>query len=359
MFTKKAILVLLVVLSMATIIHAQSKGNIVFTLFTNNGAKIDPETNDYPDMLHVYALEDAGYEVTIFYNASLSTASQATLDTLYNADLIVLGRSTPSLDYADANKPYWNDITTPILCLEMWALRNTRMNWFNTTNIPLLGEEGTIYNAVIEQPDDPVFEGFDTSVPMPWVIGPADYLGTTDAGNGTLLARLESDSSVLFVRFEPDVEFYDGSVDAPGGYRTLFGNGRDSGGAAPFNYYNLTGETEEIYLAEVARLIALGGGAAVEDRGNTTTPSTLVLLQNYPNPFNPTTTIPFELPEKSHVRLSLTNILGEEITEIVDREYGAGHHEIVLDAGNLAAGVYFYKIETERYTAVKKLAIVK
>ncbi|MBN1782281.1 T9SS type A sorting domain-containing protein, partial [bacterium] len=81
--------------------------------------------------------------------------------------------------------------------------------------------------------------------------------------------------------------------------------------------------------------------------------------QNYPNPFNPTTMIPFDLPERSHVRLSISNVLGQEIREIARGEYGAGHHEVMLDAASLAAGVYFYQIETEHYTAVRKLAVVK
>ena len=90
-----------------------------------------------------------------------------------------------------------------------------------------------------------------------------------------------------------------------------------------------------------------------------TTPATFALSQNYPNPFNPSTTIPFDLPEKSHVRLSLSNILGEEITEIVNQEYSAGHHEMVFNAGDLAAGIYFYRIETDGFSAVKKLALIK
>jgi hypothetical protein len=231
------------------------------------------------------------------------------------------------------------------------------LNWLNTTNIPQLAE-GSNYNATIDVPDDPVFEGLDTSAPVPWIVGPADYMGVTDAGNGTVLARLESDSSVLFVRWEPDVEFYDGSVDVPAGHRTLIGNGRDASGTAPFDYYNFTIESEQVFLAEVARMVALGSGS-VENHENKTAPAHFVLSQNYPNPFNPTTTIPFQLLEQSHVRLSLSNVLGEEIRVIADGEFDAGQHEVVFDAGNLPAGIYFYKMETEKYTDVKKLAIVK
>jgi len=184
--------ILLMVFCMGTVIHAQSKGTIVFTIVQDT-VKIDPETGEYPDMPYIYALENAGYEVIRFYNAALSTAEQATLDTLYNANLIVMGRSTPSLDYGD-HKYAWNEITTPILCLEMWALRNNRLNWFNTQSIASLTAEDTVYNATIEVPDDPVFEGLDTSVPMPWATGPIDVLGTDDAGNGIVLARMESNN---------------------------------------------------------------------------------------------------------------------------------------------------------------------
>lgn len=357
MLTKKAIFILLMVLSMGALIHAQDKGTIVFTTRPNF---TDPATGESPDMPHIYALQDAGYEVITFYNASLSTASQEALDTLYNAHLIILGRSTPSTGYQDPQKQVWNSIPTPTLCLEMWAVRNTRMNWLNTTNIPQLAEEGTYYNAIIDVPDDPVFEGLDTSVPMPWVIGSADYMGTTDAGNGTVLARLESDSSVLFVRWEPDVEFYDGSIDYPAGHRTLIGNGRDNGGQPPFNYYNFTEESEQVFLAEVARMVALGGGpSAVEERLNTTTPSTLVLSQNYPNPFNPTTTIQFSLPVRSDVRLTLVNMLGELVKEVACGEYQAGQHQVILDASDLATGVYFYRLESGGLVDVRKLVLVK
>jgi hypothetical protein len=358
MFTKKAIFMLLIVLCMGGTILAQPEGTIVFI---SRPDFTDPETGESPDMPHVYALQDSGYDVVIFYNDALSTASQETLDTLYNANLIIMGRSSPSPPY-QTDKLIWNEIMTPILNLELWNCRNSRLNWFNTADMVSVADSDTVYNAIIEVPGDPVFDGLDTSSPVPWINAPFDAVGTTDAGNGIVLARLQSDATVLFVRFEPEVEFYNGSGDLPGGHRTVIGNGRDEGGAAPFNYYNFTPESEQVFMREVARLFVLGGGtvpSAVEDRENTAIPSNFVLFQNYPNPFNPTTTIAFDLPEKSRVRLSLINILGEEIMEIKNGEYGTGHHEIVFNADNLATGVYFYKIETERHTAVKKLVIVK
>jgi hypothetical protein len=357
MNTKKAMFVLLMVLCAATFIQAQSKGTIVYTILQDT-AKVDPETGEFPDMPFIHLLRNEGYNVIMFYNDSISIAAQATWDTLDNANLIILGRSTPSLDYGNS-KEAWNGLTTPIMCLEMWALRNNRLNWFNSTNIPGYTDADSVYGATITEPDDPVFEGLDTSAPFPWMTAPVDVMGVTDAGNGLVLARMAVTEYVLFVRFEPDFEFYDGSNDFPAGPRTVIGNGRDVSGKAPFHYFTFTEQSEKVFLAEVARMVALGGGSAVKDRGNAARTPDFVLSQNYPNPFNPTTAIPFDLAERSHVRLTLNNILGEEIREMADGEYGAGHHEIVLDAGSLAAGVYFYKIETEKYAALKKLAIVK
>ncbi|MBN1997206.1 T9SS type A sorting domain-containing protein [candidate division KSB1 bacterium] len=357
MFSKKGMLVLWIFLCMGSIIYAQSKGNIVFVSY-QTADKIDPETGDYPDMPYIYLLEDQGYDVTIFYNAAISTASEATLDTLYEADLIIYGRSTPSTSYGD-HKQTWNDITTPTMNVELWNARSNRLNWFNSDAMVSLANEGTLYNALIDVPDDPVFEGLDTSVPMPWCVGPIDACGVTEAGNGTVMARMETDSTVFFVRWEPDIEFYDGAGDFPAGPRTLIGNGRDNGGVAPFDYYNFTIEGEIVFLAEVARMVAIStGGSAVNDR-ESDLPSNFELSQNYPNPFNPTTKIPFHLHEKSHVRLSLFNILGEEILTIADNDFDAGYHEVMLDASHLAAGVYVYKMHADGYIEVKKLAVIK
>ena len=357
MSTKKALLIVVLVVSMATIIQAQE---IIFLSYNpGDTSKNDPVTGESPDMPHVYALEDAGYNVTLFYTASLSTDGQDTLDMLEEADLIVLGRSTPSTGYMDPHKEAWNSITTPILNLEMWAARNIRLNWFNTESMLIVADSGVVFRAYINEPDDPVFEGLDVSDDsLDWVIGPFDAIGTTDGGLGEVLASL-ADGTVLFVRFEPDVEFYPGTNDAPWGWRSFIGNGRDNSSLPPYNYYNFTPESEQVFLAEVENLIILGGYTAINEQENTATPATFELSQNFPNPFNPTTTIPFNLPEKSHVRLSLINILGEVVAEIVNEEYGAGYHEIVFNGENLAAGLYFYKIQTEEYSAVKKLVIVK
>jgi hypothetical protein len=74
------------------------------------------------------------------------------------------------------------------------------------------------------------------------------------------------------------------------------------------------------------------------------TPKTFTLSQNYPNPFNPTTNIPFELKEPSHVTLKVFDARGREVKELVNGRWGTGKFIADFDASALATGIYFYHI---------------
>jgi hypothetical protein len=77
-------------------------------------------------------------------------------------------------------------------------------------------------------------------------------------------------------------------------------------------------------------------------------PTSFSLKQNYPNPFNPTTNIQFELPNPGTVTLVVYNILGQEITRLLDRQrVDAGVQEVQFNAQQLPSGVYFYRIVAE------------
>jgi len=83
------------------------------------------------------------------------------------------------------------------------------------------------------------------------------------------------------------------------------------------------------------------------------------LSQNHPNPFNPTTIVKFSLPEKSYVKLAVYNLLGEKVSELVNREMDAGDHQVSVDARGYSAGVYFYVFEAGNFKDVKKMMVVK
>ena len=83
------------------------------------------------------------------------------------------------------------------------------------------------------------------------------------------------------------------------------------------------------------------------------------LEQNYPNPFNPRTTIKFSLPKSENVKLEIFNILGEKVQTLLNEFYNAGIYETEFNAGNLPSGIYFYTLTSGKFTATKKLILLK
>ncbi len=83
------------------------------------------------------------------------------------------------------------------------------------------------------------------------------------------------------------------------------------------------------------------------------------LAQNYPNPFNPGTQITFTLPERATVKLSVYNLLGEEVATLVDGVRNAGVHEIPFTATSLPSGMYFYTLKAGQFSETRKMVLMK
>jgi len=88
-------------------------------------------------------------------------------------------------------------------------------------------------------------------------------------------------------------------------------------------------------------------------------PKKFNLSQNYPNPFNPATKINFELPQYSKVKLSVFDVSGKLVSEIINGEKAAGYYTVEFNGANLASGTYFYHIQAGDFSAVKKMVLVK
>ena len=78
-------------------------------------------------------------------------------------------------------------------------------------------------------------------------------------------------------------------------------------------------------------------------------------IKTIPNPFNPITTIEFELPDKSLVSLKIFNILGEEVTALVNQELAAGKYRFQWDSRKAASGTYYYRLEAGKYHETRKM----
>jgi hypothetical protein len=93
-------------------------------------------------------------------------------------------------------------------------------------------------------------------------------------------------------------------------------------------------------------------------------PNETKLFQNYPNPFNPSTTIRFQIKDSRFVKLSVYDILGQEVAVLVNEKMNAGVYEIPFSINqftnnNPASGIYFYKLETGNFSQTNKLIILK
>lgn len=88
-------------------------------------------------------------------------------------------------------------------------------------------------------------------------------------------------------------------------------------------------------------------------------PGDFQLLQNYPNPFNPTTIITFRVAAGCRVRVTLYDVLGRQAAVLADGHFNAGEYNITLNAAGLASGLYFYRMVTPAYTALKKAMLMK
>ncbi|MBN2092892.1 serine hydrolase [candidate division KSB1 bacterium] len=88
-------------------------------------------------------------------------------------------------------------------------------------------------------------------------------------------------------------------------------------------------------------------------------PTSFVLKQNYPNPFNSTTVIEYSLPSQTHIKLTVYDILGQEIITLVNQQQKPGTYKCELNTRDYPSGVYVYKLETEDFMQVRKMLLLR
>lgn len=88
-------------------------------------------------------------------------------------------------------------------------------------------------------------------------------------------------------------------------------------------------------------------------------PDSHSLLQNYPNPFNPSTSISFDLPAQSEVRIAVYDVLGKELTKLVDGVMPAGRHTVQFDGKDLSSGLYLCRMDTKDQSYITRMMLLK
>lgn len=98
---------------------------------------------------------------------------------------------------------------------------------------------------------------------------------------------------------------------------------------------------------------------SVEERISDELPLNYELSQNYPNPFNPSTNINFSIPQPGNVKLSVYNVLGQEVATLINNYKPAGSYTITWNADKISSGVYIYKLEADNTVVSKKMVLMK
>lgn len=136
---------------------------------------------------------------------------------------------------------------------------------------------------------------------------------------------------------------------------TLTDTSDSVGGIANGTYYwRVSARNADVwgFFSNIRRVTVSVGIAADPD-----VPRQYELRQNYPNPFNPSTTIRYQIPKSSEVRLSVFDLLGREVSVLVNQRTDAGVHDVKFDATGLSSGVYFYQLRAGEFVQTKKLLL--
>lgn len=150
-----------------------------------------------------------------------------------------------------------------------------------------------------------------------------------------------------------------------GGWPLLYGTNPISNSALQIAYdEDQISNSERSHTTEQVAYAVFGVSApskqlVATDNLDKAIPESINLLQNYPNPFNPSTSIDFELNEGTQVRLSVYNVLGQEVATLVDGFISAGRHTVNFNAQNLSTGVYIYRMEAAGKIFTQKMLLTK
>jgi hypothetical protein len=112
-------------------------------------------------------------------------------------------------------------------------------------------------------------------------------------------------------------------------------------------------------LGPGASVIYGGGSLLGIESSHSAIPDKFFMDQNFPNPFNPSTTIRFGLPAVADVRITIFNLLGQEVAVPVEGRLQAGEHTLLVNAANLSSGVYLYRVQAGDKVSIKRMVLMK
>lgn len=231
------------------------------------------------------------------------------------------------------------------------------------------GDGGNTWDSITVGMQNPFFSIYFLNYNTGWALGCCGmYFKTTDAGNSwTPEQYLTPGFTIYSANF---INENTGWMSADAGYimRTTDGgttwDSLASGTSTDLRTIQFVNDqTGWVVGNEGIILKTTNGGGQGWNVGiqqiSTGIPEEYELGQNYPNPFNPSTNINFSLPKAGNVKLVIYDMLGREVSVLVDKTLNAGSFEYNFEAKNLNSGVYFYRLITEDFSQTKKMLLIK
>jgi hypothetical protein len=224
------------------------------------------------------------------------------------------------------------------------------ISW-KTATILNLYQSHTDINIRVDRiaiPDNPVTGNLTGEANLNYT--PEGYPSTSgfDFKAGTIIYMKKNDSFFAYGISDNDEEFSIDSLET--GDYTLIADRLGYDGK--IMQLVVTQNTNiSITLDTISIITSISNGSEV--------PSQYILYQNYPNPFNPSSTIRFDIPENSNVKLRIFDMLGREVHTMVNEYMAAGSYQAVWNASRYPSGVYFYSLEAEGFIQTKRMVLVK
>ncbi|NQT26708.1 T9SS type A sorting domain-containing protein [candidate division KSB1 bacterium] len=172
------------------------------------------------------------------------------------------------------------------------------------------------------------------------------------------IAKYDSDGNIDWIKQGGGTEIDEGFAIALDGLEDVLAGGF-FGGSADFDLFNVNSAgNKDIFITKLIQPLS-----GIQSRRRIE-PMSSLLYQNYPNPFNPATTIQYNLPEVSDVRLTVFNIKGQLVEQLVNATQNAGIYTVqwggIRESGeSYPSGLYFYELRTESYREIMKMFLVK
>lgn len=226
---------------------------------------------------------------------------------------------------------------------------NGGWSWNQTTFAP--------YTASIEIRDNEVFAGSGS------ISNAAKVFKTTNNGVSWIQMGLAGEPSVETMHIDSDGNIFvsldnktvHSSTDG-GIIWDSFSNGIPSSQLV----YSITGDLDDYLFAGTGSNGAFRYGDKITGiSSNSSVPGDFKLEQNYPNPFNPVTSIKFSLPSAGMVKLEFFDILGNRVSEGINKELPGGVYSYEFDGSGMSSGIYYYRLEYKGVFQIKKMTLVK